>query len=72
MIIEKGIEPEQKAIIKIEQGVYRGFGYVPASLLNNGIAEADDFIRPYPDNRDVRQIIQSYLRKHPKLLLIPF
>ncbi|MDD4373151.1 MAG: exonuclease domain-containing protein [Bacteroidales bacterium] len=72
IIIEKGIDPEQKAIVKIEQGVYRGFGYVPASLLNNGIAEADDFIRPYADNRDVRQIIQAYLRKHPKVLLIPF
>jgi DNA polymerase-3 subunit epsilon len=72
MIVEKGIEADQKAIIKIEHGVYKGFGYIPTSLLNNGVDQAEEFIRTYPDNRDVRQIIQAYLRKHPKPLLLPY
>ncbi len=72
MIVEKGIEADQKAIIKIEHGIYRGFGYIPTSLLNNGVDQAEEFIRTYPDNRDVRQIIQAYLRKHPKPLLLPY
>ena len=72
LIVEQGTSPEEKAVIKIQNGIYRGFGFVPTDMLQNGFELADDFIRVYPDNRDVRQIIQSYMRKHPSLKIIPF
>ena len=34
--------------------------------------EVDDYIQNYPDNREVRQIIRTYLKKHKVLKLLPF
>ncbi|MDA3942680.1 MAG: exonuclease domain-containing protein [Bacteroidetes bacterium] len=72
LIVEEGIAADQKAVVKIQHGVYKGFGFVPVEFLSHGYELADDCITTYPDNRDVRQIIQSYMRKHPKLKIIPF
>ncbi|MDV7396972.1 hypothetical protein RZS08_36575, partial [Arthrospira platensis SPKY1] len=70
-IIEDGCEEQQYAVLKIENGTYCGFGFADADALNADPAQLNDCITPFADNRDVRQIIRSYLKKHrPKKIIV--
>lgn len=71
-IFDHGRSADEIAVVKVEKGVYRGFGYVPANEVQHNLSELDDFIQSYPDNREVRQIIRTYLKKHKVLKLLPF
>ncbi len=64
-LIDKGRHNDEKSVIKIEKGKYIGFGFV--ELNGNPILPEmlDEFIHPYKDNKDVQQIIRSYLRRNP-------
>ncbi len=64
LIIDKGRTDDEKSIISIENGQYLGFGFIDSNL--NGGASMEDLknsINPYQDNRDVQQIIRSYLKR---------
>lgn len=63
-IIDKGRNKEEKAIIKIEKGRYIGWGYAGTGEAISDMESLDNFIKPADDNRDVQQIIRSYLRHH--------
>jgi DNA polymerase III subunit epsilon len=68
-VFDKGTEDESLSVVKVQNGVYSGFGFMPAEAFNESPAAADDFITRFPDNREVRQIIRSYLRKNNVLKL---
>lgn len=68
-IFDRGRTPDELSVVKIENSVYRGFGFMPASELTDDPGVADDFIKNFADNREVRQIIRSYLKKHQVLKL---
>lgn len=70
-IFDRGRSDDELSVIKVEKGVYRGFGYMPANEAQH-LHEVDDYIHSYPDNREVRQIIKTYLKKHKVLKLLPF
>lgn len=63
-IIDRGRHDEEKSVVKIEQGKYIGFGYFDPAAVNGNTEMLSDCIRPFEDNRDVQQIIRSYLRQH--------
>ncbi|MFC2100551.1 exonuclease domain-containing protein [Bacteroidota bacterium] len=63
LIIDKGRTEMEKAIVKIENGKYLGYGYVNLEEINDNQANIQDYIQSYNDNRDVQQIIRSYLRQ---------
>jgi len=71
-VFDKGRSEDEYAVIKVENGMYCGFGYVPMDQLNSSPYIADDYISSYPDNRDVRQIIRSYLKRNNVLKIWPF
>ncbi|MBT3207636.1 MAG: GIY-YIG nuclease family protein [Bacteroidetes bacterium] len=62
-IIDKGRHAEEKALVKIEKGKYIGFGYTDINLFSQNIEYLSDCIKPYEDNRDIKLIINSYLKK---------
>ncbi len=62
-VVDRGRHPDEKAVVKVENGVYRGFGFVPAKALTQGMERAEDYIEPQRDNREVRRIILSALDK---------
>ena len=66
MIIDKGRTDDEKTVVLVEHGKYLGFGFIPVERMNGHPSELKDFIQPYPDNKDVRQIIRSHL-KHKKV-----
>lgn len=63
LIIDKGRHPEERSVVKIGQGKYIGFGYFDPDMLNGNPEALSDCIRSYEDNRDVQQIIKSFLRQ---------
>jgi DNA polymerase-3 subunit epsilon len=68
-IIDKGRNTDEKSVIKISHGVYKGFGYFePESIQNSD--ELHDFIQPADDNKDARSIINSFLsrKKYEKII----
>ncbi|HAF30937.1 MAG TPA: DNA polymerase III subunit epsilon [Bacteroidales bacterium] len=71
-IIDTGRDENEKSIVKIENGKYIGFGYIDSEFIGNDIQNLSDVIKIYPDNRDVQQIIRSYLKQHSVEMLIKF
>jgi DNA polymerase-3 subunit epsilon len=63
-VIDKGKTDEESSIIKIENGKYMGFGYLNKEQTVNDISLFHDCIVSYRDNKEVRRIINTYLKKN--------
>jgi len=70
-VFDKAPDENQVSVVKVVNSVYKGFGFVPSDLVLHDPSSADDYIKSYPDNRDVRQIIRSYLKKNQVLKIWP-
>lgn len=62
LIIDKGRNPNEKSVILIEDGIYIGFGFynLENQIVNKKILKS--IITPMKHNKEVKNIIQSYLR----------
>lgn len=63
-LIEPGRDKREKSIVWIENGSYKGFGYVPFYLLKNHPKSWSKFVDLRPEDRDARTILRYYLRKN--------
>lgn len=63
-IIDKGRSEEERSVVKVANGKYMGYGYVGISEAIGNMEPLHDCIKTYRDNREVRQIINSYLRRN--------
>ncbi len=61
-IIDSGRSEEERAVIKIENGKFCGYGYIEIPDIGFGLDTFHDCIIPCQDNRDIQQIIKSYLK----------
>ncbi|TAG58813.1 MAG: DNA polymerase III subunit epsilon [Cytophagales bacterium] len=68
-LIDKGRNVYEKSIVCIENGIYKGFGYVDSEF-QLGIEEMKDCIKKYNHNRDIQLIIKRFDNK--KVQKIPF
>ncbi len=71
-IVDSGRNDHEKSVVKIENGKYLGFGYIDADCIGNDIENLSDVIKIYPDNKDVQQIIRTYLKGNNVEMLIKF
>ncbi|MFC0878497.1 exonuclease domain-containing protein [Saccharicrinis sp. FJH2] len=71
-ILGEGRNPEEKSVVWVENGTYLGFGFFDETTQFSQLSDLKDVINTYPDNRDIQQIINSYLRKHKKLQVEKF
>jgi DNA polymerase-3 subunit epsilon len=71
-VVEQGRREDEKAIIKVENGKYIGFGFVELNGEAPGLDDFHDCIQSQKDNREVRQIIISYLKGTKKKNVILF
>ena len=65
LVIDKGRSDGEKSVISVENGKYLGHGFIDFEL--NGNMEINDLkqcIKPFPDHRDVQQILRSYLKRN--------
>lgn len=72
VIIEKGRTVEEKCAILIENGIYKGYCFYDLNYQINNIEILKTLIIPMQHNRDVKNILQNYLRNTKQLKVIRF
>ncbi len=67
LIIDRGREIEERSVILIENGIYKGYGFYNLNFQINNPEILKSIINPMQNNRDAQHIIQNYLRKNKVL-----
>ncbi|MCB0551193.1 MAG: GIY-YIG nuclease family protein [Phaeodactylibacter sp.] len=70
-ILDQGRSQEEMAVVLVEQGSYRGFGYIEREEMNGHPDYLRDAIRPFQSNPETTRIIQRYLSKQNGVKVIP-
>jgi len=65
VIVTEGRSPDEKGIVLVEEGHYKGYGYMGIDSLDYGIEEMKEAIKYVPINPETNGIIRTYLQKHP-------
>jgi DNA polymerase-3 subunit epsilon len=66
-LIESGRDKKEKGVVWIENGSYKGFGFVPFYFLKQPAKSWQQFIDLRPEDKDARTILRYYLRKFPEM-----
>lgn len=64
LIIDEGRDPGERSVVRIEKGIYMGYGYISIDEGYLGIDQMLECVKPALDNRDVRQILSGWLRNN--------
>ncbi len=72
VLLDKGRSPEEQSVILVEDGEYRGFGFIDAENLNGSLDELKNAVKFYEHNPEVHRILQGYLAKANGYKMIPF
>lgn len=67
LIIDKGREIDERSVILIENGEYKGYGFFSLNHQINNLEILKSIISPMQNNRDAQHIIQTYLKKNKVL-----
>lgn len=70
-LIDQGRNPLEFAVIYVEEGAYRGFGFVEKEAFASGGIDLQDAIKTYPNNPETRRIIRRWLEEDKRLKKIP-
>lgn len=70
LIIDKGRAVDERSVVYIEKGIFRGIGFFNLNYQVNNPEVLKSLITPMVDNRDARHIIQNYLRRNKVLKII--
>lgn len=70
LIIDRGREVDERSVVFIENGEYKGYGFYNLNFQINNPAILNSIISPMENNRDTQHIIQGYLRKNKALKII--
>lgn len=62
-VVDKGRNDDEKSVVKVENGKYVGFGYLGKDQFTTDLSLMHDCIVRYRDNKEVRRIINSHLKK---------
>jgi DNA polymerase III subunit epsilon len=70
LILDDGRNTNEKAVVLVEQGQYKGYGYMDMDSFNGDIQLLTDCIKAQSHNKDVQQIIRNYISKNSKVTVI--
>lgn len=70
IVIDKGREIDERSVVFIENGLFKGLGFFNLNFQINTIEVLESIITPMEDNRDAQHIIQNYLRKNKNLKIV--
>ena len=71
LVIDRGRDVDERSVILIENGTYKGFGFYNLNYQINNPEVLKSIITPMSNNRDAQHIIQTYLKKRRVLKIIP-
>lgn len=72
VIIDRGRSLEERSAIVIENGIYKGYCFYDLNYQITNIEILKNIIIPMQNNRDTKNIIQSYLRKSKVMKIVKF
>lgn len=72
ILIDRGRDIEEKSVILIEDGMFKGLGFFDLNHQINQRAILTSLITPMTNNRDTQHIIQSYMRRNKRLKIVKF
>ncbi len=64
LIIDRGREIEERSVVLIENGEYKGYGFYDLNYQITNPEILKSIITPMNHNRDIQHLIQNYLRKN--------
>ncbi|MFH0758766.1 MAG: exonuclease domain-containing protein [Bacteroidota bacterium] len=64
LIIDQGRSPDERSLVRIEKGMYMGYGYISVNESYLSIEQMLESINPELDNRDIRQILKNWLKNN--------
>ena len=70
LIIDKGRFVDEKSVVVIENGIFKGLGFFDLNHQINNTEVLLSLITPMSNNKDNQHIIQSYVRRNKKRLKI--
>jgi|TARA_R110000851_G_scaffold77514_1_gene170320 DNA polymerase III subunit epsilon len=70
LIIDRGREIEERSVILIENGIYKGYGFYNLNYQINNPEILKSIINSMQGSRDVQHIIQNYLRRNKVLKIV--
>ncbi len=72
-VLEPGRTSDEFAVVQIEDGICKGFGYLDQNMNDGSYLESlQNAIKPYPAYPETTRIIRTYLRKNPKAKRITY
>ena len=72
MLIDRGRNSTENSAILIENGIYKGYAFYDLNSQITQIEVLKDILIPMQNNRDTRNIIQSFLRKGKVIKIVGF
>jgi len=69
-IIDRGREVDERSVLLIENGVFKGLGFFNLNYQITNIEVLENLITPMENNRDTQHIIQNYIRKNKNLKIL--
>jgi DNA polymerase-3 subunit epsilon len=72
IVVDVGRNKSERTAVLIENGIYKGFAFYDLNYQITNIEILNKIIIPMQNNKDVRTIIQSYIRKKKALKIIRF
>ena len=72
VVIDRGRTHDERSAILIENGVYKGYCFYDLNYQISNLDILKNLIIPMQNNRDTKNIIQSYLRKRKVMKVITF
>lgn len=72
ILIDRGRDVDERSVILVENGIYKGFGFVNLNYQVNQIEILKTLITAMQHNRDTKNIINGYLRKKKVHRIIKF
>ena len=72
-ILEAGRSEGEFAVVQIEAGMYKGFGYIEEGMCNGSYIDSlFDSIKAYPAYPETTRIIRTYLKNNKLAKIIPY
>jgi len=69
-IIDKGRDKIEKSVIWIEKGMYQGYGFAPYHFHGKTPNDWSRYITMQKENKDIKTILNMFLRKENKFKII--
>jgi len=71
-LIDQGRNGEEKGVVLVENGEYRGFGYANLAEMNGNLEDLKDVIRPFESNPDTKRIVRRFFLESGKVKVLKF